>query len=412
MLDVVIVGAGAAGVGAGLALQAAGKSFVILEAADRIGGRAFTDKATMELPWDQGCHWLHCADVNPLVPWADKVGTRYIRQTRRKRFMYWLHDRWAGKDWVTASNQHIEEAFGAVYEAARADRDIPVSEVLPDAGAYGPGVRHLLQLMASEDPELESASGYGDYADTEVNWPVLSGYGDLIERMAQGLPIRTGVPVSAISEQPGGVRVETPEGPVEARSAIVTVSTNVLNSGAIRFSSPEVQPVLETVQHVPCGSYEKVAIGLRRPLPGLVETQFFSIEPAGASPINVQLLDWSDKMVIVHIGGGTAREAGRDGPDGLRAFVTERIKLAFGADIMDEVTATAPTGWQDNPFVQGAYSAVRPGFAQARRDLIGLHSGRIGFAGEMFSLHWQATAHGAYQTGQDVAARMIAHELS
>ena len=72
--DVVIVGAGAAGVGAGLELQARGVPFVILEAADRVGGRAFTDRASLPGPWDQGCHWFHCADVNPLVAWADRLG--------------------------------------------------------------------------------------------------------------------------------------------------------------------------------------------------------------------------------------------------------------------------------------------------------------------------------------------------
>ena len=55
-VDVVIVGAGAAGIGAGLELRDRGISCVILEAAERVGGRAFTDKTSLPYLWDQGCH--------------------------------------------------------------------------------------------------------------------------------------------------------------------------------------------------------------------------------------------------------------------------------------------------------------------------------------------------------------------
>ena len=412
-LDVVIVGAGAAGVGAGLALQAAGKSFVIVEAAERIGGRAYTDKTSMPLPWDQGCHWLHCADVNPLVAHADRLGATYARQERDDgAYRYWLKGHWLGQDQLKIYGDAVDEAFEAVYEAARQGLDVPVSEVLPDPGPYGGAVRHILQLMASQDPELESASGYGDYEDTETNWPVVSGYGDLIERMARDLPIRTGVRVVSVAEEGGGVAIETTDGTLHASCAIVTVSTSVLNSGAIRFDSTEVQPVLEAAQHMPCGSYEKVCIGLERPLPGMEDTLFFTVEPQQGHPVNVQMLDWTDQMVICHLGGSIARDVGREGPESLRAFARERMVQAFGADITRDIFGMAPTGWQDNPLVQGAYSAVLPGYAQARRDVIGQHTGRIGFAGEAFALQWQATAHGAYQSGQDVAARIMKEELS
>ena len=409
--DVVVVGAGAAGVGAGLALQAAGRSFVILEAADRIGGRAYTVRTSSGLAWDHGCHWLHCADVNPLVAWADKTGATYLTQNREGPYYYYLNDGWLNADLRARSGAAVDAAFDAVYQASKAGRDVPVTEVLPSTGPYDGAVRMILQLMASQDPELESASAYGDYTDTEVNWPMVSGYGDLFNRMAQGLPIRTGMPVSAITETTAGVQITTPEGTVTARAAIVTVSTSVLNSGAIHFDSAEVTRVLETAQHMPCGSYEKVAISLRRPLSGLDDALFFSIEPEGQTPMNVQVLEWSDDMVIVHIAGSAAREASRDGADGLRAFVSDRLKLAFGSSVMDDVESLTPTDWENNPLVQGAYSAVLPGYAQARRDLIGIHTGRIGFAGEAFALHWQATAHGAYQSGQDVAERMIREEL-
>ena len=94
---VVIIGAGAAGVGAGLELQAKGIPFIIVEAQDRIGGRAFTDKTSLGLTWDQGCHWMHCADVNPLVAWADRLGATYLKDRRDDWFGVWRDGGWMDK---------------------------------------------------------------------------------------------------------------------------------------------------------------------------------------------------------------------------------------------------------------------------------------------------------------------------
>jgi monoamine oxidase len=104
-VDVVVIGAGAAGVGAGQALRARGLSFTILEAGDRVGGRAFTDTASLPVAWDQGCHWMHCADVNPLVAEADRVGTTYLRQLREGAYRYWWRGGWLAGDDLAAAVQ-------------------------------------------------------------------------------------------------------------------------------------------------------------------------------------------------------------------------------------------------------------------------------------------------------------------
>ena len=96
--DIVIVGAGAAGIGAALELNNSGASFIVLEAADRVGGRAYTDKATLQIPWDQGCHWLHSGDVNPLVQWADQLGASYAKEERIDHFTIWQDGQFVSKE--------------------------------------------------------------------------------------------------------------------------------------------------------------------------------------------------------------------------------------------------------------------------------------------------------------------------
>jgi monoamine oxidase len=75
--DLVIVGAGAAGLSAAKRARERGLDVVVFEAMDRIGGRAHTDTSVFGIPWDRGCHWLHSASVNPMRELADAYGFRY-----------------------------------------------------------------------------------------------------------------------------------------------------------------------------------------------------------------------------------------------------------------------------------------------------------------------------------------------
>src|ERR1700691_2834515 len=72
--DVVVVGAGAAGVAAGRRLVAAALDVAIIEARDRLGGRAHTVATALGRPADVGCEWLHSAERNPWVDVARELG--------------------------------------------------------------------------------------------------------------------------------------------------------------------------------------------------------------------------------------------------------------------------------------------------------------------------------------------------
>src|SRR4051812_8871659 len=123
--DVVIVGAGAAGIGALHRLRESGLSAVALEARPRIGGRALTLHPAPDLPVDAGCGWLHSADENPLVPLLKAAGF-----TPDETPPHWL--RQAGNQDFSAEDQ---AAFGKdfdgfwkrVHEAAKRGVDRPAS---------------------------------------------------------------------------------------------------------------------------------------------------------------------------------------------------------------------------------------------------------------------------------------------
>lgn len=154
---IIIVGAGAAGIGAALECAARGLPYLVLEAASRVGGRAHTAAAGLPAAWDHGCHWLHCAEQNPLVAWADRLGATYERQEGKgPGFAVWTEGGFAGARDVQDCDAAMAAAFTAVEATAR---DVPIPEILPDAGRWTPSVRLILALMAGDDAEKVSAAG-------------------------------------------------------------------------------------------------------------------------------------------------------------------------------------------------------------------------------------------------------------
>ncbi len=411
MLDVVIVGAGAAGISAGRICAARGLSCAILEASDRIGGRAYTDTASLPGHWDQGAQWLHCADINPLVAEATALNWAFERTDRTDQAMNFRGGRWHDADDNAAFNTHLAAAFDAIYDASAAGRDLPVAQVLPDSGIWQPQVRNVLQQMISADPEATSTLGYGDYDDSQVNWIVTGGLGALIERLGAGLPIRTRCAVRAITAQGDGVQIDTDQGRLAARAVIVTASTNLLMSGAIRFAPGPARGVLDLMQNLPCGSYEKVALAFDRLPFDATDPLFCNITPhPGARPLGFQIVGQPQPKLIAHFGGSAARDLAAMGAAAMIALARDGVAAAFGSAAARSITGAAVTAWQSNPWVRGAYSYTVPGAGTARAAMINANAGPIRFAGEAFSPRAYATVHGAWQSGR-AAASGLADDL-
>ena len=405
---IIIIGAGAAGIGAGLRLKALGVPFIILEANDRIGGRAYTDNTSLSSKWDKGCSWFHCADINPLVDWADKLGTLYDKQDRSENAIYWSESHWLDPTESTSVNLNISKRFQEIYVAAELGHDVSISDI-PINNSFEAAVsEELVKLMCSEETHFTSAVGYGDYNDTGVNWMVTSGYGDLISRMAADAPIRINTKVSEISYQKGGVRVETSSGQLDARAVIVTTSTNVLRSGQISLPAGPAQEILELVEDVPCGTYEKIAIEFEQYPFNPADNEAVWIQSySDSNPIYFQISPQKKPMLIAHVAGEQARELVQTGSQGMADFAIQKLTSVFGSKINKTICGTATTSWQADPLIQGGYSYARIGAGHNRQKMIELDTGEIVFAGEAFSLPWYGTAHGAYQSGKDVASQLV-----
>ena len=155
-LDLIIIGAGAAGIGASRAATQAGLTHQVIEASHRIGGRAYTEDLAPGVPFDLGCHWLHTTDINPLVPEADRLGITIDRDFAFSAHL-WLNGRHATPAETNAYGEYFDwaENGAALAPASHEDRD--VLSLLDTNSPYFAPYAHVFSVIHAADPDQVSA---------------------------------------------------------------------------------------------------------------------------------------------------------------------------------------------------------------------------------------------------------------
>lgn len=411
--DVVIIGAGAAGIGAGLALSRLGVRYIILEAKHRVGGRSHTDTETFGRPWDRGCHWFYSADVNPLRALADRLEHPY--ETENTAWMSALHlgDRWASEEELAEARDFMADGFARI---ASATEDVAIADILDQQGPWAGLLRdHVAQFRANEPSDI-SALVFARYQDTKSNLPVTGGVGTLFELMSRGLPIKTGCEVNRIGVSNGRVEIEgSNDTLVSAGAAIVTVSTEVLRAGTIAFDPKLPDEITSALEGISLGHAEKVAISLKSDPFGFSETTRVCLTGGSGNDtrfVQFEIIPDGRPLVVAHLGGDLAGDLVAQGEAEMIDYALGALRSAYGSDIASAVDAAAATNWSADPWVRGGHSAVKPGRAGARGVLREPVAERIYLAGEATSKQHFATCHGAYQSGLEAAhrvAEMLGH---
>ena len=408
-VDLAIVGAGVAGLAAARTARASGLSVALLEAQDRVGGRAFTDTLdpggdTPPLPWDRGCHWLHQARENPFTAVADRLGFRYRPDGGPTRI--WLGTRWAEESELAERMAAGERAEQAVAAAAAAGRDVAMAAAIPDLGRWSGVHRQFLRNVTGEDPSANSTLDDQRYHETGDNWPVEAGFGALIAAWAADVAVVTGTPVHRIDRHGHALGLETPHGTLRANAAILTPSTDVLLSGGLRLDPAMPDDLADALAGVPLGAANKVALAFDRDVFGLEHATAVH-QPAAPDGCNFQIRPFGRNMAIAHSGGPLARALEQAGPDVMTAFARDQLSAMFGSTLERHLRASATTAWGRDPWIRGGYSVCRPGRAHDRERLLHPVEERIWLAGEACSLRAFGTVGGAHASGVAAARSAI-----
>jgi monoamine oxidase len=411
--DVVVIGAGAAGLAAAHALADAGLSFVVIEAKARIGGRAFTDTASFGLPFDHGCSWLHQSDRNPFTAIAEHEG-----------FTLLPHDDAGEAVFVGAARASAEEeaAYGAAWEntiaamskLGRAGEDVAPAPHLPVALPWSQVSNSWIgPLSMGVDVEDMSALDWWRLDDTAPNLMIREGYGTLVARLGADVPVRLSTPASTLRWGGQGVEVETPSGTIAARACIVTASTGVL-AESIRFDPPLPAEKRDAIAGLPMGLLAKIPLQFDGARLGLAENDWLSY--AATDERLCYFLTWpfGMELMIGFVGGRFGWELSaavkRDGEDAAIDFARGELRRIFGADIDRHFVKGRFTPWANDPHVRGGYAYQRLGAAGARAALASPLADRLFFAGEATAGGMSMTCGGAFLSGER-AVREVAASL-
>lgn len=419
-----VVGAGVAGLAAAATLRALRIPCIVIEAADRIGGRAWTTHPP-ELggaPFDHGAVWLHDADHNPLTPIARAAGETLTDTAQHRARRTWLGDRFATAE-ERGALERAWEAYGETGArlAAACGPDTSMAAIA-DALRASDAASWIPLIEAWEGPVVCAAEATGislrDWHANALegrNLMFPGGLGDFVTRRLgpRAGEIRLATPATAIAWSGRGVTVTTPAGAIDGCAAIVTVSTAVLAREAIRFAPALPAPVLQAASDLPLGLAIKVALRAtgtdRLGLPPFT-TLDRRIATRGEDFAIFNLWPYGRDHAIAWIGGATARALARAGPRAAQDFaLAEMTRMLGGRAAAIFADAAIVTGWDRDPLIGGVYSNARPGAADARRTLAApLADGRLVFAGEACHVGFAGTVAGAWLSGESAARHVAA----
>ena len=402
-IDIVVIGAGAAGIAAARRLQDRGRAVLLLEAMERVGGRAHT-VAVQGMALDMGCGWLHSAERNPLARLAEVQGHAVDRSQAAWR------DQLRNLGFPAADQRDAWRAYAALEDRLRASP--PASDCAGDGMARDDPWRPYLDMIsgALNGAELDRVSArdwlaYDDHA-SEENWRLPSGYGTLIAELASSLPVRFATKVIAIDHGASCIRIETDKGAIEARAAIVAVPTDVLARGDIRFS-PAIDDHLHAAACLPLGRVDKLFLAMEDAEAVPPETHLLG-NPHDALTGSYYLRPFGRPVIECFFGGIAARAMEEAGDAGRFAFATEELGHCLGADFARRLQPIAGSWWHKEPTIGGAYSHALPGHADKRALLAVPVNERLHFAGEACSAIDYSTVHGAWASGIAAADRVEA----
>lgn len=403
--DVIVIGAGSAGIGAARRLMAQGRSVVVLEAADRIGGRAYTESDTFGVPYDQGCAWLQGPRSLPHLGVIERKGfTKLDHNTAAEAFYV------DGRLATSAENADYIRAQAAIYTDLWGKGDVAAADVIKDR-PHMPAAATWLTMGHAVDMKNLSTADVNAYDAYDVNYLVKEGLGRLVWELGKDLPVKLNCTATLIDWSGNGVRVETTDGTLSAKACIVTVSTGVLASGAIRFVPELPEDKQSAVEDVPMGLFTKIALQFDGERFGLNENDWLSYDlPKEQTGEGCFFITWptGTDLAVGMLGGDYAWDVTSHGSEVAIDLALETFAGLVGNDARKHFIKGHMSDWHANSHTLGAYAAARPGSFAAREVLKAPLGQQVFFAGEALAVPLAALCSGAHLSGE--AAADVVHE--
>lgn len=422
-VDVIILGAGMAGMAAANELRKQGYSVIVLEARDRIGGRTWTDHR-LGVPLDMGGAWIHGVDGNPLTQLAADAGIKMIPSDWDSIQLYQGTRALSETEMAKADRQYeaVMEIAEAAQENAKPGKTIgdalerAQKEVLED-DAIGDAVRwqcwSAIGTEFGQDADGLSLSAWNEDKELPGEHVLLDkGFGELINMLGRGVDIRLNTVIERVVHGKNPVSILTNTGKFSADAVICTLPLGVLKAGAVKFDPPLPLNHQTAIGRLNLGALDKVALRFSKAFWPNTHTfaridtdeeqrvEFYNLHPLHRVPILVALT-----------GGRYSRKLEAMSEPAVTDAMMKALRAIFG-DSIPQPERVQRTRWASDPFTLGAYSIMPPGASMRDfKSLARAPSERLFMAGEATSDRYPGTVHGAYLSGLRAAAEVAASDL-
>ncbi len=320
------------------------------------------------MPYDRGAHWLYLPDSNPLTKLAPNRGDIYPAPRSQKVRI--------GRRFARAGE--LEDFLSAQVHATRAIDDIarktdaPCEQAMPaDLGDWKPTVEFVLgPYNCAKDLLQVSSFDFAKAAERKTAAFAKQGLGALLASLAQGLTVQLSTPATSIDTR-GGISVTTAKGTINARTAIVTVPTNVISSGGLKFTPDLEHHQFDAFGRTVLGSYDHIALELVGNPLGL-DSDDLVFEKSNDNRTAALLANISGTpLCVIDVAGSFGHDLSAQGEAAMFAFAGDWLASLYGAEIKNAIGRKAATRWNSDPYALGAWSAAVPGSQFARRQLLG-----------------------------------------
>lgn len=429
--DVIVIGAGAAGLAAAGELVRAGLSVLLLEARDRIGGRILTRReAGLAVPVELGAEFIH--GPAPLTrALLERAGAGAI-DAAGARWMLRGGELQPAEDWLEA----LTAALGRTEILKR--QDLSFDALLERLPGVAPEAKVAARRMAEGFDAADTARasaraiaaewGGDTLGDTPQSRPD-GGYAVLLEALMQplhaaGARVQLQSPVQSVLWSQGAVHLagEHLGAPFAARAAraIITLPLGVLQAGdtgqgGVHFAPP-LTAKRTALQGLASGAIIKVLMRFRTPFweqlhEGRYRDATFFQAPEALFPTFWTAYPAHAPLLVAWSGGPRAQQlaAGAAPAQIARAAVTALGTLFGEGPAVDALLeAYYLHEWQSDPYACGAYSYVLVGGEAARAQLGEPLEGTLFFAGEATDPKEAGTVSGALRSGVRAARQVLA----
>jgi monoamine oxidase len=418
----IVIGAGAAGLAAAAALQAAAQPVTILEARNRIGGRVWTDRSLIEQPLENGAEFIH-GDRAITWEWVKALTASTVRIAKYTSYAYetsgQLYTYQQGLQW--AGFQQLPDLEDWLAQADLGAGDRSLSDWLSEL-AMAPTVQRLVgRLLANShltEPENLSLADLAHEARVHQagkgNFRVQGGYDRLLSGLAKGLSIQLGTAVQSLDWQQTPVKLGAvnPQGQaieLSADQVIITVPLSLLQQQAIAFTPALPAPKMQAIQSLSMGPAIKLQFVFSQPFWDSEISLFVGLgaipvwwvpgyQRPGFPPVLTAFVGGQSALALNAVSEAKAIEVG----------LNDLCRL-FGSDApRQELRQARRISWLNDPWARGGYSFVTPGQFGARHVLAQPLEHRLFFAGEATVTDSNpATVHGAIESGRRAAEQIL-----